>query len=64
MEEITAPSGQVIELRQIFHETGARLLRVIIRDGVKYSTIELDAATAFDWGTRMRDWATDSAKDA
>ena len=63
MEQITAPSGQVIELRQIFHETGVRLLRVIIRDGVKYSTIDLDAATAFYWGTQMRDWAGDSTKD-
>ncbi len=63
MEQITAPSGQVIELRQIFHETGVRLLRIIIRDGVRYSTIELDAATAFDWGTQMRDWARDGAED-
>ena len=63
MEQITAPSGQVIELRQVFHETGARLLRVIIRDGAKYFTVELDAATAHEWGTRMREWAGDSARD-
>ncbi len=64
MDQITAPSGQVIELRQVFHETGARLLRVIIRDGAKYFTIDLDAATAHDWGTKMRDWAVDNAKEA
>ena len=63
MEQITAPSGQVIELRQVFHETGVRLLRVIIRDGAKYFTVELDAATAHEWGTRMREWAGDSARD-
>ncbi|WP_367184225.1 hypothetical protein [Acidiferrobacter sp.] len=64
MEQITAPSGQVIELRQVFHETGARLLRVIIRDGAKYFTVELDAATAHDWGARMQDWARASAEPA
>lgn len=64
MEEITAPFGQVIELRQVFHESGVRLLRVIIRDGGKYLTIELDPASAHGWGKQMVDWARDYQKDA
>lgn len=63
MEQITAPFGQVIELRQVFHETGGRLLRVIIRDGAKYFAVDLDVATAHEWGTRMRDWARDNTHD-
>ncbi len=62
MDQITVPTGQVVELRQIFHESGARLLRVIIRDGVKYMTVELDPATAYDWGRQMQNWARDVAQ--
>lgn len=59
MEQITAPFGEIIELRQILHESGVRLLRVIIRDGGKYFTLELDPGTAFAWGSRMAEWARD-----
>ena len=62
MEQITAPFGQVIELRQIFHDSGVRLLRVIIRDGAKYVTLELDPASAHAWGTQMVQWARDYPK--
>ncbi len=62
MEQITAPFGQVIELRQIFHDSGVRLLRVIIRDGVKYFTLELDPASAHTWGKQMVEWARDYPK--
>lgn len=57
MEQISTPSGQVIELREVFHDSGVRLLRVIIRDGGKYFTIELDPATADQWGALMVRWA-------
>ncbi|MHB8254512.1 MAG: DUF6967 family protein [Acidiferrobacter sp.] len=59
MEQITAPFGQVIEVRQIFHESGVQLLRVIIRDGGKYFTLELDPASAHAWGQYMVEWARD-----
>lgn len=62
MEQIVAPFGQIIEIRQIFHDSGVRLLRIIIRDGAKYSTIELDPATARAWGMQMVQWAKDYNK--
>lgn len=57
MEQFTAPFGEVIELRQVLHDTGVRLLRVVIRDGDKYTVVELDPASAFQWGDTMRRWA-------
>lgn len=57
MDQITAPFGQIIELRQVLHETGIRLLRVIIRDGDKYFTVELDPGAAHAWGNLMCGWA-------
>lgn len=57
MDQFTAPFGQVIELRQILHESGIRLLRVIVRDEGKYYSVDLDPATAHQWGKDMVVWA-------
>lgn len=57
MDQFPAPFGQLIELRQIVHESGVKLLRVIIRDGGRYQTLDLDPATAHHWGQLMCDWA-------
>jgi hypothetical protein len=57
MEQFDAPFGEQIELRQIIHESGVPLLRVIIRDGGKYTKLELDPATAHQWGQAMSRWA-------
>lgn len=57
MEQFTAPFGQEIELRQIVHESGVKLLRVIVREGGRYQTIDLDPATAARWGRALREWA-------
>jgi len=59
MKQINAPFGEIIELRQILHESGVRLLRVIIRDGGKYFKVELDPGTAYAWGNCMAQWAQD-----
>ncbi|ACL71421.1 DUF6967 family protein [Thioalkalivibrio sulfidiphilus] len=57
MEQFEAPFGEQIELRQIIHDSGVPLLRVIIRDGGKYTKLELDPATAHQWGKAMVRWA-------
>lgn len=59
MEQFTAPYGQDIELREIIHDSGVALLRVIVREGGRYQTIDLDPATAYRWGAAMRQWAED-----
>lgn len=64
MEQLTAPFGQEIELRQIVYESGIPLLRVIVRDGGKYQTLDLDPATAHRWGKAMQDWAEGAAAEA
>lgn len=61
MDSIDAPFGEVVELRQILHDSGVPLLRVIIRDGERYTKIELDPATAHRWGRVMTRWAETAA---
>jgi hypothetical protein len=62
MDSIEAPFGEVIELRQIIHDSGIPLLRVLIRDGGRYTKLELDPATAHRWGQTMVHWAQMAAE--
>lgn len=56
MEQISTPYGQIVEIRQIIHESGMPLLRIIIRDGIKYQTLDLDVKTAHTWASTMQTW--------
>lgn len=55
----TVPWGrQEIELQEAsFDAGGARLLRVRIREGRRFTIFDVDAATAQAWGTAMQQWA-------
>ncbi len=55
--EIVAPYGRRIKLDEVAYDSGMTLLRVTIREGGRYTILELDAATAAQWGGLMRDWA-------
>lgn len=56
-ETIQAPYGRVIRLDEVDFESGMRLLRVTIREGARYTILDLDAASAAQWGREMCDWA-------
>jgi hypothetical protein len=64
MDQIDAPFGERIELRQILHDSGVPLLRVILRDGEQFTKIELDPGTAHRWGRLMQRWAEEAARRA
>lgn len=64
MDSIEAPFGEVIELRQIIHDSGVPLLRVLIRDGGRHTNLDLDPATAHRWGGVMVRWARMIAEQA
>lgn len=55
--EIQAPYGRRIRLDEIAYESGMTLLRVTIREGGRYTILEIDPATADQWGQLMADWA-------
>ena len=56
---LTVPwGGQQVELQQLsFAAGGARLLRVRIREGRRFTIFDIDAVTAASWGAAMLDWA-------
>ncbi len=62
IDMIAAPYGREIRLAEVEFESGMRLLRVTIREGTRYTILELDAATASRWAQSMGDWATAQPK--
>jgi len=61
LEKFKAPlGGQDIELQQVDHAPeagGMPLLRVRIREGRRFTIIDIDPLTAKNWGGAMLRWA-------
>ena len=60
LDEFDAPYGRKIRLDEIAYESGLTLMRVTIREGARYTLLEIDRDTARRWGAAMRSWATES----
>jgi hypothetical protein len=61
---IDAPYGRRIKLDEVVFDSGMTLLRVTIREGSRYTILEIDPASAQSWGALMRDWAEAQQGDA
>lgn len=59
LEKIRAPlGGQEIELQQIVHTDGGMpMLRIRIREGKRFTIVDIDPLTAKNWGDAMQRWA-------
>jgi hypothetical protein len=69
IERFEAPYGRQLVLQHVTHESGLALLRIRIREGNRFTILDVDAATAAHWGEAMRTWAranatSGSAEDA
>ena len=52
-----APYRREVWLDEVRFESGMKLLRVTIKEGRRFTQLDLDAATAKQWGQAMLDWA-------
>ena len=52
-----APYRREVWLDEVRFESGMRLLRVTIKEGQRFTQLDLDEATADQWGQAMLDWA-------
>lgn len=57
LDAFDAPYGRQVVLQDVVHESGLRLLRVRIREGRRFTVIDIDQSTAARWGRTMLDWA-------
>jgi hypothetical protein len=58
LEKFTVPlSGQEIELQQLDYEGGGMSqLRIRIREGSRFTTVDIDPLTARRWADSLRRW--------
>lgn len=57
VDAFDAPWGKTVRLQEVEYEGGMAMLRATIREGGRFTTVDLDAATALRWGAAMVDWA-------
>ena len=57
---IAAPYGREIRLEDVAYESGMRLLRATIREGRRFTILEIDTRSARAWGEAMIAWADDA----
>ena len=60
LDEFSAPYGRDVILEDVIYESGLQLLRIRIREGNRFTIMDVDAETASHWGRAMLAWA-DSA---
>jgi len=56
LEEFSAPYGKEVKLENIAYENGMRVLRIHIREGNRFTVMDVDENTASRWGAAMTDW--------
>lgn len=61
IDTIAAPYGREIRLEDVVFDSGMRLMRVTIREGRRFTILDIDAATAVQWGRAMAQWAERTA---
>ncbi|MAF48235.1 MAG: hypothetical protein QGH73_15470 [Rhodospirillales bacterium] len=57
LAELEAPYGRQVLLQDVVHESGLKLLRIRIREGSRFTILDVDAPTAKSWGEEMLAWA-------
>lgn len=57
LDSFDAPYGRQIVIQEVRHDSGLNMLRIRIREGSRFTILDLDAATAERWSAIMSTWA-------
>ena len=57
LDRFDAPWNKQVLLQDVRHESGLRMLRIRIREGTRFTVMDIDQDTATRWGKAMSDWA-------
>ena len=58
LDHFSAPYGKEVTLENVAYENGVRVLRIHIREGNRFTVMDVDESTASHWGAAMTDWAS------
>lgn len=56
LDRFSAPYGKEVTLENVAYENGMRVLRIHIREGNRFTVMDIDENTASNWGAKMIDW--------
>lgn len=62
LQEFSAPYGKEVKLENVAYENGMRVLRIHIREGNRFTVMDIDENTASGWGAAMTGWAAQAQK--
>ena len=60
LDKFSAPYGKEVTLENVIYENGMRVLRIHIREGNRFTVMDIDESTASHWAGAMADWITQS----
>lgn len=60
---LSAPYGRELWFDDVRFETGMRVLRLTIKEGRRFTQLDLDPETAERWGQVLLDWGRSVAGD-
>ena len=56
LAKIEAPFGQEITLQDVAHESGLQMMRIRIKEGSRFTIIDIDRDPAKTWGEILHNW--------
>ena len=59
LSRIDAPYGRKVVLESVRHSEDMQLLRIRIREGVRFTVLDIDKETALLWSAAMSAWASE-----
>ena len=57
LDNFVAPYGREVTLENVAYENGMRVLRIHIREGNRFTVMDINDAIASQWGDAMSTWA-------
>jgi len=60
LDDFPAPWNKHVTLQSVQHDSGLRMLRIRIKEGARFTVMDIDEETAVRWGAAMAGWAEGS----
>lgn len=57
LDKFDAPYGREVTLENVDYENGMRVLRIHIREGNRFTVMDINDSIAQQWGEAMTGWA-------
>ena len=57
LDKFSAPYGKEVTLENVAYENGVRVLRIHIREGNRFTVMDINGSVASQWGEAMIAWA-------